>query len=80
MFYAYVLRSDKNGRNYYGSTNNLNRRLYEHNIGHTQSLKYMRPLRIIYFEEFKSLVEARNREKFFKSGKGREFIKKLVKN
>lgn len=79
MFYAYVLRSEKNGRNYYGSTNNLKRRLYEHNLGHTKSLEYIRPLKLIYYEEFRTLIEARRREKFFKSGKGREFIKGLNK-
>jgi putative endonuclease len=77
MFYAYVLKSDKNGRYYYGSTNDLDRRLYERNLGHTRSLKYMRPLRLVYSEEFSTLIEARRREIFFKSGKGREFIKGL---
>jgi putative endonuclease len=77
MFYAYVLKSEKNGRHYYGSTNDLERRLEEHNSGHTRSLRFIRPLKIIYFEEFSTLIEARKREKFFKSGKGRQFIKDL---
>ena len=77
MFYAYVLKSDKNGRYYYGSTNDLDRRLYEHNLGRTKSLKYIRPLKLIYSEEFSTFIEARRREKFFKSGKGREFLKGL---
>lgn len=78
MFFAYVLVSDKNGRKYYGSTNNLERRLEEHNSGHTKSLKYLRPLKLVYFEKFDTLIEARRRELFYKSGKGREFIKKLT--
>ena len=66
MYYACVLRSRKNGRNYYGSTNDLERRLDEHNSGHTKSLKYIRPLKLIYFEKFSTLSEARRREKFLK--------------
>ncbi|MEK7127764.1 MAG: GIY-YIG nuclease family protein, partial [Patescibacteria group bacterium] len=67
MFFAYVLRSIKNGRFYYGSSNNLERRLKEHNSGKTYSLKYVRPLELVYSEEFSTLKEARAREKFFKS-------------
>ena len=80
MFFAYVLRSLKNGRFYYGSTNNLVRRLEEHSGGHTKSLQYVRPLELVYSEEFLTLKEARAREKFFKSGKGREYIKGLKFN
>lgn len=78
MFFAYVLRSLKNSRLYYGSTNNLERRLEEHNSGHTKSLKYVRPLELVYSEEFLTLKEARAREKFFKDGQGREFIKRTL--
>ena len=79
MYYAYVLRSQKNSRHYYGSTNDLDRRLSEHNSGHTVSLRYIRPLELVYFEKFDTLSEARKRERFFKSGKGREFVKGLNK-
>ena len=78
MFFTYVLYSKKNKRLYYGSTNDLERRLKEHNAGHTQSLKYIRPLELVYFEKYRTLKEARQREIFFKSGKGREFIKKKI--
>jgi len=37
-----------------------------------------RPFKLIYYEEFQSEREARNREKFLKTGKGREYIKKIV--
>jgi putative endonuclease len=78
MYYAYVLRSEKNGYNYYGSTNDLERRLREHNSGHTKSVKYIRPLKLVYLEEFSTLSEARKREKFFKSGQGRAFVKSVL--
>ncbi|MBI3290012.1 GIY-YIG nuclease family protein [Candidatus Microgenomates bacterium] len=78
MFFAYVLRSERNNRLYYGSTNNIERRLIEHNAGQTKSLRFVRPLTLVYFEEFSTLSEARKREKFFKSGKGREFVRTLL--
>ena len=79
MFYAYVLKSEKTGHNYYGSTNDLDRRLKEHNFGHTKATKYIRPLKLVYFEKFDTLVEARKRELYFKSGRGREFLKGILK-
>ena len=78
MFFVYVLKSEKNNRLYYGSTNNLERRIKEHNIGHSKDTKLSRPFRLVYFEEFETLKEARNRELFFKSGKGRSYIKERL--
>ena len=75
MFFVYVLKSEKNNRHYYGCTNSLERRIEEHNNGHTKSTKFIRPLKLVYFEKLETLKEARRREKFFKSGQGREFLK-----
>jgi len=80
VFYAYVLKSLKNNRFYYGCTNNLKKRLFEHNIGKSKYTQYTKPFELIYFEKFKTLKEVRKREKFFKSGQGREFIKKTLNN
>jgi len=74
-WYVYVLKSDKNGDLYKGLTNNLKRRLFEHNKGKNRSTRANTPWRLIYFERFATRIEARNREKFFKSGSGREFLK-----
>ena len=75
MYYVYVLVSKKDDNLYIGITNNLERRLREHNIGRTQSTKSRVPFEIVYYEEVKSRENARDREKFLKSGCGREFIK-----
>lgn len=53
----------------------MKRRLAEHNSGKNKSTRYMTPWSLVYCEEFKTLSDARARERFFKSGKGREFIK-----
>jgi putative endonuclease len=77
VYTVYVLRSLKDGRHYTGSTSDLARRLKEHNDGKTESTKRRRPFEVIYTEEYGTRVEAETREKFLKSGKGREELKKL---
>lgn len=79
MFFAYILKSKKNGQYYYGSTKDLKRREQEHNGGQVKATKYLRPLRLIYFERFKTLKEARRREYYFKKSKNKKYINWLIK-
>ncbi len=78
-YFVYVLKSIKDGNLYIGITNNLNRRLYEHNLAYKNSTKSRAPFKMIYFEEYPNRIEARKREKYLKSGVGREFIKAKLK-
>ncbi len=78
MYYAYVLKSEINGHFYKGSTENLYRRVQEHNDGIVTYTSKFRPWKLVYFETFQNRGEAMKREKFFKSGKGREFIKTII--
>lgn len=71
---VYVLKSEITGHLYKGVTNNLERRLKEHNSGKAQYTRKFKPWTLVYFEEFDTFDEAREREKFFKSGIGREFL------
>ena len=75
MFYTYVLKSLRNGRYYTGSTNNLVRRLGEHNSGLSKYTKFTRAFELIHKEEFKTRKEAIQRERFLKTGIGRKWIK-----
>src|SRR5438105_3205410 len=75
MFTIYALQSDKDGGLYIGMTERLERRLRQHNAGQTTSTKARAPFRVIYTEVAETRVEARQREKFLKSGVGREFLK-----
>ena len=76
MFTVYVIYSDSHATKYTGYTEDIERRLFEHNNGLLGKFtKNKGPWKIIYKEEYTSIVEARNREKHFKTGKGREFIK-----
>src|SRR3989344_498318 len=66
MFYTYVLESLKDHKKYIGSTGDFKRRLFMHNSGLVRSTKFRRPFKIIYLETFKSMSEARWRERSFK--------------
>ena len=75
MAYAYVLRSLKNGRFYYGSTANLQERLAKHNAGKVRSTKAYRPWVLHYVEQIETKGEAYRRELFFKSIDGYIWLK-----
>ncbi|MDD5355567.1 MAG: GIY-YIG nuclease family protein [Candidatus Omnitrophica bacterium] len=62
MFYVYLLRSAKDKGIYIGFTNNLERRIKEHNQGLVYSTKSRRPFELVYLEGYKSEKEARHRE------------------
>ncbi len=78
MWYTYVLKSTVNGRHYTGSTNNLERRIAEHNSGKTKSTSLTRPFTLVYKEEYNTRLEARRRELFLKTGQGRELLKNIL--
>ncbi|MDO8668317.1 MAG: GIY-YIG nuclease family protein [bacterium] len=76
MYYVYILLSQKDNKKYIGSTNDLQRRLYQHNLGLVKSTKGRRPLEMFCFEQYGSEKEARTREKFLKTHKGYIELKK----
>ena len=78
-YFVYVLESQVDGRFYKGQTTNIENRLNEHNSGNTKSTKGFKPWKLVYFEQFDSVEESVAREKYFKSGSGRDFLKKLLK-
>ena len=78
MHTVYVLKSLKDGRRYIGYTSNIERRLKEHNAGTTESTRYRCPFELIYTETYQTENEAKLREKFFKSGRGREELKTIL--
>jgi len=72
MHYVYVLRNEKTKEFYYGYTNNLERRLNEHNINGKW--------KIIYYEAYLSELDARERERKLKHyGQSRNHLKKRFK-
>lgn len=77
MYIVYALKSNIKNYIYVGMTNNLERRFGQHNNGQVQSTKHYLPFNIIFKEFFKTRAEARIKEKYFKSGCGKEFLKSL---
>ena len=75
MYYTYILKSLKDGKYYYGSTSNLKNRISQHNYGKVRSTKNRRPLTLHYFLQFETKVEAANKERFFKTIDGYNWLK-----
>ena len=80
MYYVYAISSLERNYIYVGLTNNIERRLSEHNSGKNKTTKPYSPFKIIYFEECKNRIEARSKEKYFKSGSGKEKLKIIREN
>jgi putative endonuclease len=79
MFFVYAIRSLNRTYIYVGLTENVERRFLEHQSGKNKTTKPYRPFEIILVEEFPTRIEAREREKYLKSGIGKEFLKTIIK-
>ena len=73
-----MLKSKRDNKLYVGFTENLNRRIKEHDTGQVVATKNRRPLILIYFEACLNKERAIRREKYFKTGYGRRFLKNRV--
>jgi len=80
MFYVYIIKSVKDNRWYTGQTKDLQHRLFEHNSGKglVRYTKRKGPWELIYNEEYSTRSEAMLREKYLKTGAGRDFIKRQI--
>lgn len=80
MFYCYVLKSEKDNKNYVGYTKNLKLRFEEHKKGRVESTKNRRPLKLIYYEACLNQQDATHREKYLKTYHGKMFLKNRLKS
>jgi len=78
MFTVYVLSSTRRKYLYVGLTNSLERRFKQHQDGKAKTTRSYRPFRIVHKEEFSTRQEARKKEKYLKSGCGKEWIKEQI--
>ena len=79
MWFVYILKSKIKEKYYVGCTNNLRKRIYQHNTGQTLSVKAYLPYELVYKEEYREQSVAYKREKEIKSYKGGRAFKKLIK-
>ena len=79
MYLVYAIKSLVQNYVYVGMTNNLERRLKQHNNGENRSTKAYQPFVLVLSEIYETRVDARNRERYLKSGAGKEHLKSLLK-
>jgi putative endonuclease len=77
MYKVYAIKSQQRNYIYVGLTSNLAERIRRHNDGRERTTRAYRPFELIYSEDQPTREEARKREKYFKTGVGKEFLKKL---
>jgi putative endonuclease len=80
MYYVYAISSLNRNYIYVGLTNNIERRFSEHNTGRNKTTIPYSPFVIIYVEECSNRIEARIKEKYFKSGIGKEKLRIIRDN
>ena len=80
IYYVYILKSEKDGKYYIGSTSDLEKRLTYHNSGLQRSTKSRIPFTLVYSEFFNNKKEALLREKKIKAYKGGNSFKQLITN
>lgn len=80
MQYVYVLQSKKDGDLYVGCTKDLKARIKLHNAKKVGSTAKRAPFVLLYYEAYIDSHDAYNREKYMKTGYGKNYIKKVLSN
>jgi len=80
MYYVYLLLSEKDGKFYTGSTDDLKRRIAEHETGSVKSTVRRKPLKLIYYEACLNEADARVRERYLKSGAGKKYLRNRLRS
>ena len=80
MYYVYIIQSKKDKHLYVGYTTDLQKRIRLHSSGKIFSTKPRKPFYLIYYEAYRNRYDALEREKFLKSGWGKNYIKRTLKH
>ena len=79
FWYVYVLQSLKNDSLYVGYTQDLRKRLTEHNRGLNFSTKPYLPWQVIHYEAYRNGKDAKHREGYLKTSQGARLLKRMLK-
>jgi putative endonuclease len=77
VYYVYAISSLVRNYIYVGLTDNPDRRISQHNNGYEKTTKPYNPFIILLIEEFETRQIAREKEKYYKSGIGKEFLRNI---
>ena len=80
MYYFYVLRFKQHGKFYYGYTNNLRKRIAQHRSKGSTFTSQNGEFILIFYEAYLNKKDAKNSERYFKTGHGREILREKLKN
>jgi putative endonuclease len=80
MYYVYALLSMKNQDLYIGYSEDLRKRFQEHNSGRVKATKANRPWNLVYYESFRTKLDATAREKQLKSHRAKSDLKIQIKH
>ena len=75
MHYVYVIKSIVHNYRYVGIAKDPQKRINQHNAGREKTTRSKRPYKVLLIECLETRAEAREREKYLKSGIGKEWIK-----
>ena len=79
MHYVYVLLSAKDNKFYIGYTQDIEKRIKDHNQGKNTSTQTCRPLKLLYYEAHTSTQDAKRREIYLKTSKGKTTLKQTLR-
>lgn len=80
MYYFYVLQFEVNKKFYYGFTRDLEKRIVAHKSKKSNFASKNGNFRLIFYEAYFNEEDAKEAERYFKSGHGREVLKGKLKN
>lgn len=79
FYYIYILKSLHKNYIYAGFTTNLKRRFSEHNKKEELSTKHYAPFDLIHYEAYRNIKDAKRREKYLKTTKGKTTLRTMLK-
>ena len=80
FYYIYIIKSKVKDFIYVGITTDLRKRLAEHNNKKEKSTKFYTPFELIFYEAYRSKIDAARREQYLKTTKGKTTLRTMLKD
>jgi putative endonuclease len=80
FYYVYVLYNKVKNFIYVGYSEDLKTRVFIHNKGQVTSTKPYIPLELIHYEAYVNMQDAKRREEYFKTSKGKVTLKQMLRD